>query len=302
MSSLRGALSLAIAAAIWGGVYVVSRVVLRFIPPIPLVAIRLLMTLVVLAPLYFTRRRHPSAMDYLLVLLSGTLGFALSLVAQFYGTAWTSAHIGSLITSSAPAFIALLALPVLGDALHRKQIVALCLALLGAVVVMGPGGNGGASIRGVAALLVAAITWGLYTVLNRRIARTQDLTFVNFWTTAFALAFLLPFSGRVLTLPYAHFSLALWSGILYIGVVSTALAMYLWNYGFTQLPAATGGLFLFVQPIVGILLGATLLGERLSFWLWPGAALILAGVYISLRGDAGAHHAQGSIVRGGAAD
>ncbi len=299
MHSLRGALALTLAAAIWGGVYVVSRVVLREIPPIPLVSMRLVLTLVVLAPLYFTRRRRATARDYLLALLSGTLGFGLSLVMQFYGTAWSSAHVGSLITSSSPAFIALLALPVLGDKLRRAQILALCLALLGAVVVMGPGGQGGTSLRGVLALLAAAVTWGLYTVLNRRLARSQDLAFINFWTAAFALAFLLPLSGGALSLHFRAFSPALWAGVLYIGVVSTALAMYLWNYGFTQMPAATGGLFLFVQPIVGTLLGVTLLGERLSPWLWPGAALIAAGVVISLRDGAGARRAPPGVAIGG---
>ena len=299
MSSLRGAIALSLAAAIWGGVYVVSRVVLRTIPPVPLVTLRILMTLLVLAPVYLRRRRRASAQEYLLALLSGTAGFGLSLVAQFYGTALSPAHIGSLITASSPAFIALLAVPVLGDRLRGTQVFALGLALLGAVVVMGPGG-GGASLGGVLALLLAAVTWALYTVLNRRLARTQDLTFINFWTAAFALAFLLPLSLRGIGLPYAHFSLALWGGLLYIGIISTTVAMYLWNYGFTQLPAATGGLFMFVQPLVGTLLGVALLGEKLGVWLWPGAALIVAGVYISLRESRGRR--ADSLAPRGAAD
>ncbi len=286
MSTMRGALALGLAAAIWGGVYVVSRVVLRFIPPVPLVAIRLAMTLAVLAPIYLSRRRRATARDYLLALLSGTLGFGLSLVLQFYGTAWSSAHIGSLITSSAPAFIVVLAVPVLGERVRPPQLVALALALAGAVVVMGPGSQGGTSMRGVLALLGAAVTWALYTVVNRRLARTQDLTFVNFWTAAFAFFFLLPFAAKGLVLPYATFSPALWLGIVYIGLISTTLAMYLWNYGFTQVPAATGGLFLFVQPVVGTVLGVLVLGEHLSVWLWPGAVLISLGVLISLRQEA----------------
>lgn len=299
MSSLRGAAALSLAAAIWGGVYVVSRVVLQFIPPVPLVTLRLLMTLLVLTPLYFARRRKASGTDYLLALLSGTLGFGLSLVMQFYGTAWSSAHIGSLITSSAPAFIALLALPVLGERLRGARVWAMLLALVGALVVMGPGG-GATSVRGVLALLLAAVTWALYTVLNRRIARSQDLTFVNFWTALFAFAFLLPISGQARTLPYAHFSLGLWLGILYIGFISTALAMYLWNYGFTQLPAASAALFLFVQPVVGTVLGVTLLGERLSPWFWPGALLIGGGVALSMRDDASLRRAPPGTSRGAA--
>ena len=94
----------------------------------------------------------------------------------------------------------------------------------------------------------------------------------------------MPASGAILSLPWSHYSVGLYLGIAYIGFVSTAIAMYLWNYGFTQMPAATAGLFLFVQPIVGTALGAVALGERLSPWLWPGAVLIMAGVVLALRG------------------
>ena len=57
------------------------------------------------------------------------------------------------------------------------------------------------------------------------------------------------------------FPSAVWWGILYLGVVSTALAFYLWNKGFTLLDASTGSLFFFAQPVVGAVLGWLLLGE-----------------------------------------
>ncbi len=284
MNKIQAIVALSLAAAIWGGVYVVSRVVMPYIPPVPLVEIRLALTLLALLPFYRRPSVRANLSDYGLALVSGTLGFGLSLVAQFYGTFWSSAHIGALVTTTSPAFIALLALPVLGERLKAGQIVAIVLALAGAVVVMAPGGGGGATPRGVLMLVVAAVTWAVYTVFNRRIARRQGLWFVSFTTTLFAFLMLLPASGGVLQLPWGHFGAGLYLGVAYIGFVSTALAMYLWNYGFTQMPAANASLFLFVQPVVGTLLGVLLLGERISMWLWPGALLIVAGVWIALRG------------------
>ena len=283
MANIRGALALILATAIWGGVYVVSGVVLRYIPPVQLVEIRLALTLVALLPFYRREGPRPSLGDYGLALVSGTAGFALSLVAQFYGTFWSSAHIGSLVTASSPAFIALLALPVLGERLKAPQIVAIVLALAGAVVVMAPGAGGGATPRGVLMLILSAVTWAVYTVFNRRLARRQGLWFISFMTTLFAFLVLLPASGSILNLPWSRFGMFLYLDIAFIGFVSTAFAMYLWNYGFTQMPAATASLFLFVQPIVGTLLGVLVLGERLSPWLWPGALLIVTGVLLALR-------------------
>ena len=283
MAKIRGVLALILATAIWGGVYVVSRVVLRYIPPVPLVELRLAISGLIMLAFYRRSAVRATAGDYLWALVSGTLGFGLSLVAQFYGTYWSSAHIGSLVTASSPAFIALLALPVLGERLRPAQVWAIVLALAGALVVMAPGAGGGATVRGVLMLVLAAVTWAVYTVFNRRLARRQGLWFISFWTTFFAFLGLLPLSGEVLSLPWNSYGPSLYLGLGYIGIISTAIAMYLWNYGFTQMPAATAGLFLFVQPIVGTLLGVLLLGEHLTPWLWPGAVLIGAGVVLALR-------------------
>jgi len=276
--------ALSAAAAMWGAGYVVTLVTLRFIPPIPLMEIRLLLVILAFLPIYLRERRkapRAEARDFLLAAVSGTLGLGLSLVTQFYGTAWTSAHLASLLTATTPAFVALMALPLLGERLRWPQVVASALALLGAVVVTGPGG-GGASAAGVAMLTLSAVTWAFGTVLNRRMVRRQTVVFVTFWTSVFAFLAALPVSGAALRLPYAQFSPAVWAGAAY-GLLGMGLALYLWNYGFTQLPAATAGLFFFVQPLVGIVLGVCVLAEHLTFWLFPGGALIAIGLVLALR-------------------
>ena len=285
MVHLRAVGALMLATGIWGGVYVVSRVVLQDIPPVPLVELRLLLSLVVLGPIFARAKVRASGGDWLLAALSGTVGFALSLVAQFYGTFWSSAHVGALVTTSAPAFIALLALPVLGERPTWRQILAIALAIGGALLVMAPG-QGGGSPRGVAMLVLAAVTWAVYTVLNRRLGRRQGLAFVSFATTLFGALCLLPLSGGLLAVHWSELGWGIYLGIAYIGFVSTALAMYLWNYGFTKLPAATAGLFFFMQPLVGTVLGVWALGERLSLAIVPGAALIAGGVLLALFGGA----------------
>ena len=74
-----------------------------------------------------------------------------------------------------------------------------------------------------------------------------------------------------------------WAGVLYVGVVSTALAFYLWNKGFEYIDAATGSLYLFLQPLVGSVLGAMLLGEPLGWGFLAGAALIAGSMYLAAR-------------------
>jgi drug/metabolite transporter (DMT)-like permease len=89
--------------------------------------------------------------------------------------------------------------------------------------------------------------------------------------------------GQQATHPWAGTPL-LWLGILYLGVVCTAVAFFLWNKGFEYLPAGTGGLFLLAQPLVGSVLGRALLGEQLGLAFFAGSALIVAGVVVATAG------------------
>jgi drug/metabolite transporter (DMT)-like permease len=70
-------------------------------------------------------------------------------------------------------------------------------------------------------------------------------------------------------------------GVLYLGIISTALAMYLWNNAFAILEAGVASLTLFAQPVVGAGLGALLLGERLTPLFLIGGVLIGVGMWLA---------------------
>jgi drug/metabolite transporter (DMT)-like permease len=72
-------------------------------------------------------------------------------------------------------------------------------------------------------------------------------------------------------------------GILYLGLISTALAMYLWNKSLALLEAGLVSVLFFAQPIVGVALGAIFLDESLGWTFWVGALLIGAGLIITSR-------------------
>ena len=75
-------------------------------------------------------------------------------------------------------------------------------------------------------------------------------------------------------------------GVLFIGVISTALAMVLWNTAFAYVDASLASLTFFAQPVVGTLLGWLFLGETITPLFLLGGALIGAGLVISRRESA----------------
>jgi drug/metabolite transporter (DMT)-like permease len=74
-------------------------------------------------------------------------------------------------------------------------------------------------------------------------------------------------------------------GVLYLGVISTALAMYLWNKAFAMLKAGVASLTFFAQPVVGAGLGALFLHEKLSLLSLVGGVLIGLGIWLAARGE-----------------
>jgi len=286
MKSWMGPIYLSLAAAIWGGLYVVSKAVFSFVPPWILLEIRFLLSLLVLGIwVWAVNKWKIRARDWGWFALIGLIGYAGSIGLQFVGTDLSGAAMGSLITCSSPALISLFAWMILKEKLTLKKLAAVLVATLGVLIVMDIMNVSAASssFLGNAALAGAALTWALYTVLSRMQTTQYDSLTVTFWANVFGVLFTTPLSWwewnrKSFELPS---DIWVWMGILYIGIVSTSLAFYFWNKGFEYIEASTGSLFFFVQPVVGSLLGAWLLGEKLSANFYLGALFIALGILLS---------------------
>jgi drug/metabolite transporter (DMT)-like permease len=274
------------AAAIWGGMYAVSKVVLDVVPAFLLLSIRLLMGAAVLAAvlartggpkLKFAQARG--------IVAIGLLGMGVSVGLQFVGTALSTAANASLVTSASPAFLLLFGALILHERITGRRLAALLLASLGVLAVIDPrlARFDPSMFRGNVALLGAAVTWGLYSVLVKRVSAVASTTEISLLASLGGLALSLPLAAvEVSSRPTVAITPGLVVGVLYLGVVSTAVAMYLWNKSLALLETGVVSLLFFAQPVVGAGLGAFVLGERLTASFWLGAALIGAGLILSV--------------------
>jgi len=279
------------AAAIWGAMFVVSKAVLPVIPPFTLLTLRLLLGALSLALVWMlTRRRSPEVprsprkvSAWIPVLGAGFVGYGVSLGLQFMGTDLGTASNAALVTCATPAFVALFAAPLLKEKIGGRQWGALALATLGVLAVLGPELShfDPKSLTANLLLVGAALTWALYTVLTAKVVRGLDLT----------LASLVGFLGGLpVSLAGSAWELSARSigpidggivaGVLFLGIISTALAMLLWNYAFQKLPASTAGLTFFAQPVTGTLLGTIFLGETPGILFFAGAILIAGALVV----------------------
>src|SRR5512140_2148827 len=127
------------AAAIWGGMYVVSKVVLDVIPPFTLLVIRLVLGFLALALVILARGGFSvSKRDFWAFFGGGVVGYGVSLGFQFVGTKLSTAANGSLVTSATPALVLPFAFFLLKEPITRRRLVAILIASLGVLAVIDP--------------------------------------------------------------------------------------------------------------------------------------------------------------------
>ena len=274
------------AASIWGGMYVVSKIVLDIIPPFALVSLRLILGAACLFVILVVQKGlRASAAQRTTAVLVGLVGYGISLGLQFVGTRMSTAANASLVTSASPVFIFLFGAWILRE---NITLARLALATIGVLAVVDPraANLGGQVFWGNLVLLGAAITWGLYSVLIKRVSTVVGTLELSFLAFLGGLPVSLPLGSLELSRQgVGVINLAVVLGVLYLGIVSTALALYLWNKSLALLDAGLVSLLFFAQPVVGGGLGATLLHESLGPGYWLGAALIAAGLWVAARSE-----------------
>ncbi len=275
------------AASIWGGMYVVSKVVLDIIPPFSLVTLRLILGAITLAMiLLFKGFPSISRKQSWQVLGVGFVGYGVSLSLQFLGTKLSTAGNGSLVTSATPAFVLLFAWLLLKEKITPRKLLALFLATLGVVAVIDPRSAqlNPEMFLGNMFLIGAAITWALYSVLVRKVTQNMDVLLFSLLAFLGGLPVTLAASAwEFSAIGIGQINLAIIAGVLFLGIISTALAMVLWNTAFAYVDAGLASLTFFAQPVVGTLLGWLLLGENITPLFLLGGVLIGFGLVISSR-------------------
>ena len=295
-SNLPGLLAGLTAAAIWGGMYVVSKVVLDVIPPFALLTSRLTLGFLALWLVIAWRGRLSGRPKHGFTLTKsqfitafgvGILGYGISLGFQFVGTKLSTAANGALVTSATPALVLPFAWLLLKEPITRRRLLAILVASLGVLAVIDPRSADWSSdlFLGNLSLLGAALTWALYSVLVRKVSRQgTDLLQATAIFLMGGLPITIPLGlWELSTQGMGEITLGIIGGILFLGIISTAIAMFLWNYAFAHLPAAAASLTFFAQPVVGTLLGWFFLGEQITALFMLGGVLIGLGILISAR-------------------
>jgi drug/metabolite transporter (DMT)-like permease len=290
--SMRGAAYFVLLATLllWSGNWIVARAVRADIAPGVATMGRLLLVLALLAP--FAWRTLPGKLralgprDWRVLGALGFFGGGLHLAMQWLGLHYTTATSGTLYLSTSPIFILLLAAPLLGEPIRRRQWAGVAVSFCGVVLIATRGRPQGAATLsfnlGDLLALASMAMWAAYTVFLR--LRRDALDTIEFLAVicTFGLAWMTPWvlweiahGTRVLLSPPGLLAVA------YSAIGSLLLAYAGWSYVVTRLGAARAGVTMHLMPALGVLMAAIFLGEVPRWFHFAGIALILAGVTLA---------------------
>lgn len=283
-NKLIGYVCLAIAASCWGGMYVVGKYVMEYISPFVVLWFRYLIAFIILFILsYGVKKERITKLDVPSMIWFGFIGYFIANGGAFLGTHLSSAQLGSVIASTPPIFTVILAIWLLKEELSIKKIVALLTAIIGMIFVIGLKlENGNGYLFGSIVLVIGAIAWALYSIYIKKVS--YSALFIATYATGFAFLFTTPVA--ILQFQKSdidHLSNPnIFIGVLYLGIIATALAFFLWNNGMKYVDAGVGSIFTFFNVLVGGFLGWLYLDEQLAWNSFVGGLLILLATVIML--------------------
>lgn len=262
------------AFVLWGSQYVVSKVALRTIPPVTLLALRYLVSIPALLLVLRLRRalKPVDRRDWPILFAIGFTGYFASFCLQMLGIDRLTGSLSSLLGAMNPIFIPILAALFLHERITLSKIACVALSMLGVVVIVG-----------VLMMLVSVFLWSTASIIIRRISGRYNPMQI----ALIAICCALPLTGAwsLIELQSAACSFSVQSvlAVLYMGIFGTAVTHSLWNYSLRVMDASFCSMFYPMQPLVSAILGVLFLHETVTPSFILGALMICGGIVAAVK-------------------
>lgn len=283
--------ALIVTVLVWGSSFAAVKIVLGEVTPLGLSFLRSVAATFALILLLafnegFAKLRRALREKFLYFVVLGATGVVLFNIFQNVGIQYTSSGVASVLLATNPLFVLALGAIFLQEEINRNKLIGMMLGFVGVVTIMF-GGKGiisflaSSSFIGNILVLCSALCWGLYVIMNKKVLQRYSPLLLTASAFIFGslVLFLLCLSSRNFPATIS-LSITSWLLVIYLGFVSSGVAYFLWNYALSKTEASKASVFLFLIPVVAILLGKVILAERITFSITAGAGLVLSGIYL----------------------
>ncbi len=276
------------AAMVWGASFIAMKVALRDVSPSTIMWLRFGMGVFVLGAIVFSRKQFyfPAGKDLGFFALLGFLGLTLHLWLQTTALKTAQASTSAWIVTTTPVYIALLGWILLKEKLGWLRIGGIALASAGVLLILSKGQlsalvSGHFGTQGDYLILASAPIWAIYTVLSRRSLSSHPaalkMLYVMFfgWLSTSVLFFSGPGLSEIGQLTFSG-----WLGIVFLGIICSGFANAAWYDALQVVPASQVGVFLYLEPLVAMVVAGVVLGEPILIASVIGGSMILTGVWL----------------------
>jgi len=276
---------------LWGTGFLFGKIALRETTVSENVAFRFLCGSIVLLPGLLWKGIRLRGKDLWLLVLASVIGVPLQFLVQFAGLRLTTVSHASLIVGTLPMLLALSSALSLHERLNVVEsgallgsgFGALLIALSKTNVITGPQPTSRGDLLVFVSMLAAVVS----ILITKRLMEKYDSLQITASMIVLGTIFLVLWV--MLSQPWRfRFSRETWTALAAQGLLATAGAYLLWNWGLARVPASRAGVFLNLEPLTGALLGVFVLHETLGITAILGGAMIIgSAVYFSWPPKAG---------------
>ncbi|RFA16220.1 EamA family transporter [Subtercola boreus] len=225
---------------------------------------------------------------YLHFLVLGAVGCVVPFLCFAWAEQYVSSSLASIYNATTPIMTALMAtLAFRVERLNRNQVLGIALGILGTVVIIGPWAYAALTgdLLGQFACLLASLCYGFTFGYTRRFLSSRSsiqgvpFAFLQIGMGAAVMLVLTP----VLALAPVALDVPVVASLVALGALGTGI-VYVWNitvlrsWGPTSTSTVT-----YITPVIGVLLGVLVLGDRFGWNAPVGAALVLLGILLTQR-------------------
>lgn len=283
----RGAAAAILYVFLWAAAFVPSRVLARSAPPLTILWIRFLLAGAALfAVAWLVRLPVPrDAGTWLRLLLLGTLGNAAYLGCNYLALRHLSAGMASIVASTNPLILSLLAPWLLREPLTPRKLTGLLLGFGGVVLAMHTRASAQtARVQDVLLSAAGVLAFVFSNILYKRMRMRPHPLVLNAAQLLLAGVAMLPVALALEGTPPIRWTVPVVASLAFLIVVLSIGASMLWFWILQHGEASRVSAYFFLTPVFGLLLGAALLGEPLARLDFVALVVISAGLYLATRG------------------
>jgi drug/metabolite transporter (DMT)-like permease len=275
--------------ALYGLSYIFTKSATDVASPLALLGWRFLVAFIVMTILIIVGVIHVDLKGKKLspLLLVAIFDPVLYFIGETFGISHTTASESGVFLACIPVAALIASTLILHKYPTRPQVIGILITLIGVIVtVLAAGASASLSLIGYVFLLLAVITYALYSVYVEKAAAYTGIEITYIMLAAGALVFVTMAlieaishgnTQTLISLPMKHLDFTI--AVLYQGIGSSVLALFLSNFAIAKIGVNKTASFIGVSTVVSIVAGVLLLGEAFSGLQLLGAVIIICGVY-----------------------